>query len=116
MRSHISSKDLTPFFSPKASHASETGRFDACKNVPHPTTKLSGAWSLKRKSSPGCSTLKEVRPDGAQKFTSSGGLDARKSNHLLSVTATKTRTMRRIVQQQHADVQGPNADAKTRSP
>ncbi len=38
---------------------------------PPPAMKLSGEWSLKSNSSPGCSALKVASGDGRQKFTSS---------------------------------------------
>jgi hypothetical protein len=51
---------------------------------------VSGEWSLKRKSSPGCTALNTVVPLGCQKFTSSRGLAERSlTNQDRSVTARK---------------------------
>jgi hypothetical protein len=56
---------------PNASHAIEVGKISARANTPPPTMKFRGACSLNRKSSPGLTALKFVRPPGCQKFTSS---------------------------------------------
>ncbi len=57
--------------------------------MPPPTMKLSGACSLKRKSSPGTSDWKPLGL-GDQKLTSSGFRSDKKLNQSPSVTPTKT--------------------------
>ena len=79
--------NLWPFVSPNDSHAKEHGRMFACANTPPPTMKLYDTCSLNRKSSPGLSAL-NGEPDGDQRFTSDKfGMNLRRLNHSLSVTA-----------------------------
>jgi hypothetical protein len=91
----ISALVAEPFFSPNASQARESGAIDACPKTPPPAITLYGAFSLKRNKSPGFRALNSLLPDGCQKFTSSGSIPDRKSNHGLCVTPTKILTIAR---------------------
>ncbi len=91
-RRTISNWLTAPLPSSKTSQARQAGRIANREKSPNPAIAFCGAFSLKKKSSPGCSARKFAVP-GRQKLTSPTSGRARKKRYQSkSVRATKPRT------------------------